>query len=183
MVPAPVLASWLSARRTGAPFAGPARLLTPTVAHAACGDVAKNRRGEIRRSVYLGCRVRKLANQRLVGDRMLDLSPQGMFLLSDENVDPGTEVFVSFLATDLPIWFDTRATVARIVEGRRVGDDGPGLGLRFRALPAVSRIILRGHLGKAPRKAPQRAWSEALTRSRRDPDYARIVKDIFEGRA
>jgi hypothetical protein len=182
MVPAPVLASWLSARRVGAPLVGPARLLTPTLAHAAYGNVSTNRRGEIRRSVYLGCRVRKLANQRLVGDRMLDLSPQGMFLLSDENVDPGTEVFVSFLATDLPIWFDTRATVARVVEGRRVGDDGHGLGLRFRALPAVSRVILRGHLRKAERKAPQR-WSAALATTKRDPDYAQIVKDIFEGRA
>jgi len=180
MVPAPVLASWLSARRTGAPLVGPARLLTPTVSRAGCGAVPNNRRGEVRRSLYLGCRVRRMANEALVGDRSLDLSPQGMFVLSDENIEPGTDLLVSFRATDLPIWFDTRATVARVVAGRRVGDDGRGFGLRFQGFPAVSRLILRGHLRRAPRAAPQR-WpgTPAL---QPDPDYARLVKDILEGR-
>jgi hypothetical protein len=103
-----------------------------------------------------------------------------MFVLSDEIIDPGTELFVSFRATELPLWFDTRATVARVIAGRRMGDDGRGFGLRFRSLPAVSRVILRGHLRRAPRPAPQR-WAGAVP-TRPDPDYARIVKDILEGR-
>ena len=182
MVPAPVLASWMSARRAvGATQVGPARFLTPTLASAAGEGLSGNRRGEIRRSVYLGCRVRRMTGRGLVGDRSLDLSPQGMFVLSDENLEAGTELFVSFQATDLPIWFDTRATVARIVAGRRLGDDGRGFGLRFRTLPAVSRIILRGHLRKAPRAAPQR-WPVALPH-KKDPDYAQLVRDIYEGRA
>jgi hypothetical protein len=104
-----------------------------------------------------------------------------MFLLSDENLEPGARLLVSFQATDLPIWFDTQATVARLVAGRRLGDDGRGFGLRFRTLPAVSRIILRGHLRKAPRAAPQR-WPAPMP-NRREPDYAQLVKDISEGRA
>jgi PilZ domain-containing protein len=181
MVPAAVLASWMSARRPPAPHVGPVRILTPTLAGAADRTSPGNRRGEIRRSVYLGCRVKRVTSSGLVGDRSLDLSPQGMFVLSDENLEPGAELVVSFQATDLPIWFDTRATVARLVAGRRLGDDGRGFGLRFRTLPAVSRIILRGHLRKAPRAAPQR-WPVAAPQSK-DPDYAQLVRDIFEGRA
>jgi PilZ domain-containing protein len=182
MVPAPVLASWMSARRAaGAAQVGLARFLTPTLVRAAGERLSGNRRGEIRRSVYLGCRVRRMTGRGLVGDRSLDLSPQGMFVLSDEHLEAGTELFVSFQATDLPIWFDTRATVARLVAGRRLGDDGRGFGLRFRTLPAVSRIILRGHLRKAPRAAPQR-WPVARP-NKKDPDYAQLVRDIWEGRA
>ena len=132
------------------------RLLTPSVARSGhCGRPA-NRRGEIRRGLYLGCRVRKMNNLSLVGDRTIDLSPQGMLVLSDEWLDLGDELFVSFLSTDLPIWFDTRATVARVIEGRRPGDRGRALGLRFQTLPAVSRLILRGHLRKIPPTLPQR---------------------------
>jgi len=137
-------------------FARSVRLLTPSVTRSAHGGSSVNRRGEIRRGLYLGCRVRKLTSLALVGDRSLDLSPQGMLVLSDEWLEPGDELFVSFLATNLPIWFDTRATVARIIEGRRPGDRGRALGLRFQTLPAVSRLILRGHLRKIPPPLPQR---------------------------
>jgi PilZ domain len=153
------------------------RLLTPSVARAACGKVPSNRRGEIRRALRLGCRVRRVADLRLVGDRALDLSPQGVLLLSDERIDPGVELVVSFITTDFPIWFDTRATVARVVEGRRPGDPGRALGLRFESLPAVSRLILRGHLRKIPPTLPQRELPPDLT-PRRSPDYARMIRDI-----
>lgn len=118
---------------------------------------------------------------RLVGDRAIDLSPKGMLLLSDENVGAETNLQVSFMSTDLPIWFDTRATMVRVVEGRRPGDSGRALGLRFDSLPSVARLILRGHLAKVPQTAPQREVPLEL-RERRDPDYGRIVRDIFEGR-
>lgn len=182
MVPASVLASWMSARRAAAAAAvGPVRFLTPTLVNAAHGAVSGNRRGEIRRSVYMGCRVRRIMGRGLVGDRSLDLSPEGMFLLSDEDLEPGARLLVSFQATDLPIWFDTQATVERLVAGRRIGDDGRGFGLRFRTLPSVSRIILRGHLRRAPRAAPQR-WPSPMP-NKPEPDYARLVRDISEGRA
>ncbi len=155
------------------------RMLTPSVARAACGNVAVNRRGEIRRALRLGCRVRRAAGLRLVGDRALDLSPQGVLLLSDERLETGEELVVSFITTDFPIWFDTRATVARVVEGRRPGDAGRALGLRFESLPAVSRLILRGHLRKIPPTLPQRELPPDLL-PRRGPDYARMIRDICD---
>jgi hypothetical protein len=131
------------------------RLLTPSLARAACGQLPTNRRGEMRRDIRLACRVRR-RDGRLVGDRSVDLSPQGMLVLSDERLPCGAELVVSFQATELPIWFDTRARLKRIVEGRRPGDRGRSLGLYFETLPAVSRLILRGHLRKSPLVFPQR---------------------------
>jgi hypothetical protein len=160
------------------------RQLTPSVARAAHARPAPNRRREVRRATRLGCRVRRIDTWGLIGDRTLDLSPQGMLLLSDDPIDFGMELVVSFQATELPIWFDTMATVTRVVEGRRPGDRGRAVGLHFETLPAVSRLILRGHLGKYPatfatREPPLQLALPGRSESR---DYAKIVKDIWEGR-
>ncbi|HXX67062.1 MAG TPA: PilZ domain-containing protein [Polyangiaceae bacterium] len=157
------------------------RLLTPSLARAACGGLPPNRRGEIRRALRFGCRVRRTDNLRIVGDRAVDLSPKGMLLLSDERLGCGTDLQVSFMSTDFPIWFDTQATMVRVVEGRRPGDSGRALGIRFDSLPSVARLILRGHLQRVPPTTPQREVPLDL-RQKRDPDYGRIVQDIFEGR-
>jgi hypothetical protein len=93
---------------------------------------------------------------RLLGDRTLDLSPEGMLVLSDERVDEGLDLVVSFQATELPIWFDACAKITRVVEGRRPGDPGRALGVRFETLPAVSRLILRGFLRRHPLTLSQR---------------------------
>ncbi len=156
------------------------RLLTPSVARAFRGSIARNRRHELRRATRLGCRVRRLDDWSLVGDRTLDLSPQGMLVLSDERLEFGLDVVVSFQATELPIWFDTMAKVVRVVEGRRPGDAGRALGVRFETLPAVSRLILRGHLRRLPTPPPQR--EPPIELCPKDPDYAQIVRDIWEGR-
>jgi hypothetical protein len=146
------------------------RLLTPSLVRAACGHLPPNRRGEMRRAIQLGCRVRR-RDGRLVSDRTMDLSPQGMLVFSDEWLPRGAELFVCFQATELPLWFDTRATVRRVVEGRRPGDCGRALGLHFESLPAVSRLILRGHLRKARPIVPQREPPPEL--ARRPFDYLR----------
>jgi hypothetical protein len=124
-----------------------------------------------------GCRVRRASNLRLVADRAIDLSPQGVLVLSNDDIDEGTELVVSFMTTDFPIWFDTRATVTRIVEGRRPGDDGRALGLRFESLPSVSRLILRGHLRKVPPTLPQREPPFDLRRAG-STDYAAQIAAI-----
>ncbi|MGH7435210.1 MAG: PilZ domain-containing protein [Polyangiaceae bacterium] len=156
------------------------KLLTPSLVRAACGRLPPNRRGEIRRSATLGCRVRRLETTRLVGDRTLDLSPQGMLVVSDEGIAEGSQLMVSFMATELPIWFDTEATVTRIVHGRRPGDASRALGLRFDTLPVVKRLLLRGHLRKLPALQSQREPPVEL--KSKDPDYAQIVRDILDGK-
>jgi len=140
----------------GAAYARSLRLLTPSLVRAACGQMPANRRREMRRSVRLACRVRRMDDWRLIGDRTVDLSPQGLLLLSDERIDDQTECVVSFQATELPIWFDACARVTRVVEGRRPGDAGRALGVHFETLPSVSRLILRGFLRRHPMVPAQR---------------------------
>jgi PilZ domain len=158
------------------------RLLTPSLSRAGCGRLPTNRRQEIRRSVRLGCRVRRIDDWRLLGDRTVDLSPEGMLVLSDEHVDEGAGLVVSFQATLLPIWFDTCATVTRIVEGRRPNDQGRALGVHFDTLPHVSRLILRGFLCNLP---PIHAARElppdfAHAQAKDNVDYAAAVGRILE---
>ncbi len=148
------------------------RMLTPSLARAACGHLPVNRRGEMRRALRLGCRVRR-RDGRLVGDRTVDLSPQGLLLVSDEELEPGTELAVSFQAAEPVLWFDAKATVRRVVQGRRPGDGGRAIGLHFESLPAVSRLILRGHLRRSPPTAPQRDVPHELCPHR--IDYAAAV--------
>jgi len=140
----------------GAPLVRSLRMLTPSLARAACGHLPTNRRREMRRLVRLACRVRRMDDWRLLGDRTLDLSPEGMLVLSDERVHEGLDLVVSFQATELPIWFDACAKITRVVEGRRPGDPGRALGVRFETLPAVSRLILRGFLRRHPLTLSQR---------------------------
>jgi hypothetical protein len=162
---------------TGAALVQSLRMLTPSLARAAADRIPVSRRREIRRDIRLGCYARAMNDWRLVGDRVVDLSPEGMLLLSDERVEEGTSLVVSFQATELPIWFDTCATVARIVEGRRPGDSGRALGVHFETLPAVSRLILRGHLRRHPATAAQRDLPFDLARAR--VDYAAEVGRIL----
>ena len=157
----------------GAPLVRSLRMLTPSLARAACGRLPTNRRREMRRLVRLPCRVRRMDDWSLLGDRTVDLSPQGLLLLSDERVEEGTDLVVSFQATELPIWFDTCAKLTRIVEGRRPGDPGRALGVHFETLPAVSRLILRGFLRRQPPAPPQRELPLDLTSDR--IDYAQDI--------
>jgi hypothetical protein len=135
----------------------------------------------MRHLARIGCRVRRIEDWRLLGDRTVDLSPQGMLVLSDERVEEGTSLVVSFQATDLPIWFDTCATVTRIIQGRRPGDGGRALGVHFDTLPAVSRLILRGYLRPLPLVEPMREPPMEIASGRRPAmDYAGMVRRILE---
>ncbi len=137
-----------------------------------------NRRREIRRAARLACRVSLRSDGRALGDCAVDVSPRGLLVLSDERVDPTERLLVSFQTTDLPIWFDTEATVARVVEGRRTGDRGRALGLRFESLSAVSRLILRGNLKRHPPTEAARELPPGLAPP--SFDYAAEILRILE---
>src|SRR5438309_11899717 len=108
--------------------------------------VHKNERREVRRRLILPCRVVRERDYKLVGACALDVSPDGMLVMAIADAALGDEVIVSFKATELGIWFDAEAVVARVVRGRRPGDRGRCVGLRFKRTDAVKRLILRSHL-------------------------------------
>lgn len=116
----------------------------------------KNDRREVRRAVGLACSVLREHDFRPVSELALDVSPDGMLVATDHDLAVGEGLIVSFCATPLGLWFDTRARVARIVRGRRHGDRGAGVGLSFSTLDRVKRLILRGHLRRVPPPLPRR---------------------------
>lgn len=119
--------------------------------------VRKNERREVRRAVRIKCQVVRERDFSLVSEHAIDVSPDGMLVATDVgDLEPGENVFVTFRATALDIWFDAEAKVRRIVRGRRAGDRDRGVGLEFSNLPRVKRLILRGHLRRVPPPLPRR---------------------------
>lgn len=128
--------------------------------------VRRNDRREVRRALGITCQVVRERDFRLVAERALDVSPDGMLVQTESELAVGESLIVSFKATQLGLWFDTEASVARIVKGRRDGDRGAGIGLSFSTLDRVKRLILRGHLRRVPPPLPRRTqridWSATV---------------------
>ncbi len=118
--------------------------------------VRRNDRREVRRALAFSCEVVRERDFRRVAQTALNLSPDGMFVSTDDDLEVGESLIVSFRATQLGLWFDSEARVARIVRGRRGGDRGAGVGLSFSTLDRVKRLILRGHLRRVPPPLPSR---------------------------
>ncbi len=125
----------------------------------------------MRRAAKLNCEVVREADFCRIGTKTLDVSTDGMRISIDqcEEVCVGDELFVSFQMTPMGLWFDARAKVMRVVHGRRPGDQGPEIGIRFENLSAVTRLIMQGALRKVPPPLPKRA-----TRV----DYAESVRRV-----
>ncbi|HEX7663386.1 MAG TPA: PilZ domain-containing protein, partial [Polyangiaceae bacterium] len=86
----------------------------------------------------------------------LDLSTEGMLVKADAKVLTGEEVSVTFRAP-YGRTFAVRATVARVLHGRRPGDSGPCLGLEFYDHDDAFKAALFQHLRGWPARAPMRA--------------------------
>ena len=134
------------------------------------------RRAEIRHRVDLECVIRR-KHWRLSRAHVVDLSADGMLLSFEGWIDDGVELDVSFKAAEPAIWFDTHATVTRVVHGRRTGDSGHAVGLRFESLSAVAHVILRGHLRNLPRPSPLREPPQALVA--KSEDYAGTLRSVL----
>ncbi|HEY3820736.1 MAG TPA: PilZ domain-containing protein [Polyangiaceae bacterium] len=105
------------------------------------------------------CQVVRERDFRLLGSRAVDLSPMGMQVMAQERVLTGEPVIVSFrlpLSLGSYRWFDTEATVARVVHGRRPGDVGRCFGLSFETLEAGVSAFLRRALRGVPPPLPMR---------------------------
>jgi len=111
----------------------------------------------LRRAVRTSCHAVQSDEFRLLGERVLDLSPFGMMIAADDGATVGDEVLVSFQAPGGDDWFDAEATVARVIEGWRPGDPGYCLGLRFTKIDLETRLSLGQKLEGWPPPVPLRA--------------------------
>ncbi len=117
----------------------------------------RSQRRAIRRAIRIECSVVREHDFKLIGSHVVDLSPDGMLVLAEADVLTGEEVVVSFRTPMSPLWFDAVGTIARVVHGRRPGDFGPCLGVKFDQAEEVSRIVLEEKLRKIPPPLPRRA--------------------------
>ncbi len=127
-------------------------------------------RRALRRAVRTRCQAVSADDFRLLGQRVLDLSPRGMLVAADTGVEVGEEVLVSFRAPNGGPWLDAEAEVARLVEGWRPWDPGYCIGLRFTRLDAPSRGELLVRLAGLPPPIPSRPLRR---------DYAETVRRIW----
>jgi hypothetical protein len=118
--------------------------------------VRHRQRRSLRRSVRTRCQAVALDEFRLVGDRILDLSPRGLLLACDEGVEPGAELLVSFQAPHGGPWIDVEAEVARVIGGWRPYDPGYAAGLRFTHIERPARGELLTRLAGFPPPVPHR---------------------------
>jgi hypothetical protein len=102
------------------------------------------RRSAVRRGVVLPCQAVREQDFKLVADRTVDISVDGMLLPLRSPARVGESLFISFGIDGF--WIDTEATVARVVQGRRPSDDGPQIGVLFDPLPPSSRAALAAFL-------------------------------------
>jgi hypothetical protein len=116
---------------------------------------ARQRRA-IRRAVPVDCQVVRERDFRLVADRGVDLSPDGMLVEAHGRVLTGEPVIVSFRLPRTRWWFDAEATVARVVHGRRPTDKGRCYGLAFDGLDESVRMLLDCALRGTPPPLPAR---------------------------
>jgi c-di-GMP-binding flagellar brake protein YcgR len=120
----------------------------------------KHHRRAFRREVLLSCQVVRERDFKLISELALDLSTEGMLVSSKLAVLTGEPLLVSFRAPRSSRWIDARATVARVVHGRRPSDRGRCLGLVFEELDDASRGALFRQLRGLP--PPESARSASL---------------------
>ncbi|MCA9584903.1 MAG: PilZ domain-containing protein [Myxococcales bacterium] len=112
-------------------------------------------RRSVRRFVRGECHVTRSRDLSPVGERLLDLSPDGALVASDAEVLPGETVRVSFRVPGTDAWFDADAHIARIVHGRRPGDPGRAVAVAFDRAPDEAREALARGLQRVPPTIPK----------------------------
>jgi hypothetical protein len=145
---------------------------------------AQSRRRAVRRATRTECEAVSVDGFELLGERALDLSPQGLLLACDAPAALGEQVVVSFRAPGRhPIWFDAEAEVARIVHGFRHGDPGYCAGLRFTYFERSARFELLSRLAGHPPPIPQRRLaSRRLRDAARDSVLLRSIVKVSPAR-
>jgi len=107
-----------------------------------------------------------------LGTRALDVSTDGLFLMTEVDVPLGTKVIVTFQIPGTECWIDAEGHVARVAHGRRMGDFAMGLGIAFDAIDEWSLTQLKIALRKVPPVVPSAFGSSAKRRANAPADLA-----------
>ena len=118
-------------------------------------------RHSVRRAVSAECQVVAENGFRLLGERTLDVSRQGLLLASRADASIGESVFVALKSPNGCSWLDAEGFVARVLDG--------GIAIRFTQMSTIDRIMLAESLRGLPPPVPRR---------RPRPDYAATVRAL-----
>jgi hypothetical protein len=146
--------------------------------------VRASRRIATRRDVLLPCQAVRESDFKLIADRTLDISVDGLLLPVDEPILTGETLIVSFPIPGL--WIDAECSVTRVVHGRRPGDDGLlAIGVLFDVISPSARAALAGFLHGKPPPLPRRGPLARLRRGEDGPQLAdqSIMNQILVGPA
>ncbi|MDB5214808.1 MAG: hypothetical protein JWO86_2735 [Myxococcaceae bacterium] len=134
--------------------------------------VRASRRISTRRGVTLPCQAVRESDFKLIADRTLDISVDGLLLplQSDEHVLTGETLILTFPIPGM--WIDAEATITRVVHGRRPGDEGAACGVLFDVISPSARAALAGFLHGKPPPLPRRG---PLARMRRGGEAPRLA--------
>lgn len=111
-------------------------------------------RRPVRHTVHIRCQVVREKDFRLVADRVINVSLDGVLVAPAEPVLTGEKIILSFPSPAGAGWIDAEATVARVLHGRRPGEFQRCLGLRFDRLDETSLQALKRTLRCAPPSPP-----------------------------
>lgn len=137
-----------------------------------------SRRISTRRGVTVPCQAVRERDFKLIADRTLDISVDGLLLplAHDDQVVTGESLIIAFPIPGM--WIDAEATVTRVVHGRRPGDEGPACGVLFDVVSPSARAALAGFLHGKPPPLPRRG---PLARLRRGEEVPRLAdQEVME---
>jgi hypothetical protein len=120
--------------------------------------------------VTLPCQAVRESDFKLIADRTLDISVEGLLLPVQEEVLTGDTLIVSFPIPGM--WIDAECSVTRVVRGRRPEDEGLACGISFDAISSSARAALAGFLHGKPPPLPRRG---PLARLRRGGGAPRLA--------
>lgn len=110
-----------------------------------------NKRFEIRRLAGVPMEVISQGSDLVLDFVSFDLSPRGVFLMSDAVPRVGERIVCAFSLEDAPRPFCVFGEVTRVSRGRRTTDSGPtGFGVTFLDVTALERLQLRHCLRNQP---------------------------------
>jgi PilZ domain len=101
----------------------------------------------------------RLDDFRLIGERILDASAEGVLVACDAQVRTGERVLLSFPVGERHAYFDAEAEVVRVIEGHRDGDPGYCAGLRFVDFERSARLAMGVDLRRYPEAPRHVRWS------------------------
>jgi len=134
-----------------------------------------SRRVSTRRGVTLPCQAVRERDFKLIADRTLDISVDGLLLpmAEDDRVLTGETLIISFPIPGM--WIDAEASVTRVIHGRRPGDEGAACGVLFDVMSPSARAALAGYLHGKPPPLPRRG---PLARMRRGEEIPRLADQV-----